>query len=91
MLPPPRLLTTSGEIWTFRDWLNNFCNFSVPFVALTASAIDGCGPSNKMCRQLQPKKIKVMLSVLAIFPLYITNKKKYLVLKVGVLHGWRSI
>ena len=39
------------------------CSFILQFqfVALAVDAIDGCGPSNKMHCQSQPKKTMVML------------------------------
>ena len=43
------------------DWFNNFCCFSVVFMALAVDVIDGRGPSNEMCHQLQPKKVKLRL------------------------------
>ena len=58
---PPRLYITSGMILTLYDWLNNFCCFSVLFLALAIDVIDRRGPSNKMHCQLQPKKTKVTL------------------------------
>ena len=43
---------TSGVIFVLYDQLNNFCCFSVPFMALVVDVIYRHGPSNEMCRQL---------------------------------------
>ena len=58
---------TINNLWRDFDfaslihWLNNFCCFSVSFMALIIDAINRRGPSNKMCHQLQPKKTNVKL------------------------------
>ena len=64
-------------------------------MALDLNAIDWLGHNNKKGRQLQPKKIKVMLHQLFIYtgksfkPPYITNKMEHISLKVlGVSHRW---
>ena len=41
--------------------------FLFRFMAVAVDAIDRRGPSNKMRRQLQPKKPKVRLSILAFY------------------------
>ena len=41
---PLRPQITSGMILTLYDWLNNFCYFSVRFMALAIDVIDRRGP-----------------------------------------------
>ena len=38
--PAPRLLITSGMIWTPYDWLNKFYSF---YMATLVNIVDGCG------------------------------------------------
>ena len=59
-------------------------------MSLAVNFIDRRGPSNKMRRQLQPKKTKVMLYSLFIYivvkdiyPLFITNKAESFNFKSG--------
>ena len=65
-------------------------------MALAIDVMHGCGPSNKMRIQLQPKKTKVHKAILAVS---MAAKRHYtqctlltrwsaLVLKVGMLYGW---
>ena len=64
-------------------------------MALAVNVIDRRGPSNEMCRQLQPKKTKVRLCYPVIYvaarrfsrPSLLTRQSA-LVLKVGVSYGW---
>ena len=53
-------------IRTLYDWSNNFCCISVPIMAIAIDAVDGCGSSKEIRRQLQPKKTRVMLYQLLI-------------------------
>ena len=53
--------------------------FQFHFMALVIEVIDRRGPSNEMCRQLQPKKIKVRLYI------YIAAKDILLALHYEVL------
>ena len=52
----PRLLVTSGEIWTLYNWLNNLCYFYFQYMALAVDAIGEYDPSNKIYHQLQLEK-----------------------------------
>ena len=56
-------------------------------MALAVNVIDRCGPSNKMCHQLQPKKTKVMLYYIA--GKKVLTRQSALVLKVGMAYGWK--
>ena len=38
--PPPRLLITSGVIWTLYDWLNKFYSC---YMATAVVIVNGCG------------------------------------------------
>ena len=49
--PPPRLLITSGMIWSPYDWLNNFYSF---YVAAVVVIDDGYGLTVKAHRINQP-------------------------------------
>ena len=44
--PPPRLLITSGVIWTPYDWLNKF--YSIYMVAVVG-IVSRCGLSTEAC------------------------------------------
>ena len=44
--PPPRLLITSGVIWTPYDWLNKF--YSI-YMAAVVGIVSRCGLSTEAC------------------------------------------
>ena len=48
--PPPRLLISSGMIWTPYDWLNKHYNFYMAAVVVIG---DGCGLRIEVCRRNQ--------------------------------------
>ena len=63
-------------------------------MAIAIDTIDGWGLSNKACRELLAKKSKgnaVFAIHFTVNQLYITNKTKRSVLKVGVSCGLRSL
>ena len=70
--PPPRLLITSGGIWTPYDWLNKFYSF---YVVAVVSIISWQGLSNDVHRENQPNKCKLVLYKL---PLHFNNSLKWL-------------
>ena len=50
-VPTPRLLVTSGVIWTTYDWLNKFYTC---YMATVAIIINGCGLGIDMPHENQP-------------------------------------
>ena len=56
--PPPRILITSGVIWTPYDWLNKFYSF---YVAAVVGIVSRHGLSIDMCCENQPNKCKLQL------------------------------
>ena len=46
LCPPPRLLITSGVIWTLYDWLNKFYRC---YMAIIVGIVDGCGLDIETC------------------------------------------
>ena len=54
----PRLLITSGVIWTPYDWLNKFYSF---YMAAVVVIDDGCGLTVEAHRINQPNKSKLLL------------------------------
>ena len=56
--PPPRLLITSGVIWTPYDCLNK--SYSC-YMAAVVIINDGCGLEVEACRRSQPNKSKLLL------------------------------
>ena len=68
-------------------------------MALAIIALDGHGPSNEICCQLQPKETKVNTE-LTIYIIAQANSTTYhtllarwntLVFKVGMSYGWQTI
>ena len=45
--PPPRLLITSGVIWTPYDWLNKFYSCYMATIVI----VNGCGHGIGTCRR----------------------------------------
>ena len=66
-------------------------------MAISINIKDERGPSNEMCRQLQPNKTKVMtvlavnIAAKAFYALYITKKTEHFSFKMGFLYSWQSI
>ena len=56
--PPPRLLVTSGMIWTPYDWLNKGYSFYMAAVVIINS---GCGLRIEVHCRNQPNKSKLSL------------------------------
>ena len=63
--PSPRLLLTSGMIWTPYDWLNNFYTFYVAAVVGIASRY-GLGVDINVQHDNQPNKHRITLYKLSI-------------------------
>ena len=57
-VPIPRLLITSGMIWTPYYWLNKFYSF---YMAAVVAINDGCGLTVKVRCINQPNKSKLSL------------------------------
>ena len=55
---PPRLLITSGVMWTPYDWSNKFYGFPL---AAVVDIVSGCDVSIYMCRRNYPNKSKLTL------------------------------
>ena len=81
--PPPRLVITSGVIWTPYDWLNKYYSFCM------AAIFGRCGLRIEACRKNQPNKSKPALykPLLRLYSHlkqpYISNKTKCFSYKGG--------
>ena len=95
MCPPPRLVITSGVIWTPYDWLNKYYSFCM---AAIVGIVSRCGLRIEARRRNQPNKSKLVLYK----PLlrlcshlkqpYISKKIKHCSYKGGCgVHGWTRI
>ena len=82
----PRLLITSGMIWTPYDWLNKFYSF---YMAAVVVIDDGRGLTVEACRINQPNKSKLLLYKLLLSlkipfkQLYTSSKMEYFSYKGG--------
>ena len=55
---PPRLVITSGVIWTSYDWLSKFYSF---YIAAVVSIVSRCGIAIEAHHRNQPNKSRLVL------------------------------